>query len=225
MNIVALVILIAAGLTTIWLFYYVHFHLPAKVETRMLESMQAFSKAVELRFPNNTGKTQEVVELSRKIAKRFDYTRSELHNIELAAHLRDIGCCAIPYRLFNERNRVDWTDAEAKVFSRHPEVSGAMLELVPSLRHVANSVRYHHLRFDGADSPGSPIGTAIPLNARILKVVSDYVWALEELGERSAHRMVTDGCGTVYCPDVVAEFRQVLTSTCVQESEPSFVGL
>jgi HD-GYP domain-containing protein (c-di-GMP phosphodiesterase class II) len=216
--------LIAAGLTTLWLFYYVRFYLPSRVESRMIESMHAFSRAVELRFPNSAGKSDEVFQLASLIAKRFGYTKSELHELELAAFLRDIGCCSIPYRPFNDKPRSEWSEAEWRVYSRHPEVSGAMLELVPSLRHLANSVRWHHTPFNGQGALGVPSGPEIPINARILHVASDYVWISHDIGTNTAMESIIHGSGTTYCPEVVAEFQQVLTSFRVQEPEPSFAG-
>ncbi len=215
---VSLGVLIIAGITSLWLIYYVKVYLPNQLEARFLESMKAFSKAIELRFPMNSGRTEEILVFAKLVGRRFSYNRSELLELELAAHLRDIGCCAIPYRVFNEKSRPDWTEAEAKVYHKHPEVSGAMLELVPSLRHVADSVRWHHARFDGANVIGSPVGLDQPLNARILKVASDYVWLSLEVGQGAARKAIETGKGTEYCPEVVDEFMQVLTSSRVAES-------
>jgi len=213
-------VLIAAAATTIWLVFYVQYYLPRRLEERFKESMKAFSKAIELRFPANSGRTEEIIRVSVLIGKRFGCTRTEIHELELAAYLRDIGCCALPYRPFNEKPRTEWTEAENAVYNRHPEVSGAMLELVPSLRHVADSVRWHHARYDGVGSPASPVGAALPLNARILKVASDFVWDAEEVGAGAALKSIVERKGTEYCPDVVEELEHVLTSSRVQEPKP-----
>jgi response regulator RpfG family c-di-GMP phosphodiesterase len=224
LNPVSIGVLIFAAVTTVWLIVYVQYYLPSQQEQRFLESMKAFGKAIELRFPTNSGRTDEVIRYARLIGKRFGYRRTELHELELAAYLRDIGCCAIPYRPFNEKPRNEWTEAESKVFAKHPEVSGAMLELVPSLRHVADTVRWHHASFDGSKVMGSPIGHDLPLSARIIKVSSDFVWLVEEVGMGSAIRSIEAGIGTEYCPEVVEEFLQVLTSSRVKEHEPSLAG-
>jgi len=225
LNQVTLAVLGVAGLTTLWLVYFVQFYLPNKLEQRVLESMKAFSRAIELRFPMHKGFTKDVIDLARLLGKRFGYSRSELHELELAAHLRDIGCCALPYRPYNEKERRDWSEAEKETYNRHPEVSGAMLELVPSLRHVAAAVRWHHSWFDGSDSIGNPKGLELPLNARILKVASDFIWNEQEVGTRAAARAIENGSGTEYCPEVVVEFMQVLTSSRAKEPEPTLVGL
>ncbi len=217
-------VLVFSGVTTIWLIYYVKVYLPRQIEQRFLESMKAFSRAIELRFPIYSGKVDEVIDHAKMLGRRFGCTRTELHELELAAYLRDIGCCAIPYQPYNKKPSEDWSDAELKVYSKHPDVGGAMLELVPSLRHVAEVVRWHHARFDGKDSIGAPIGQDIPLNARILKVVIDYAWRSHEEGEGTAARLIQAGAGSEYCPEVVRELFQVLTSSRVKEPEHSLVG-
>jgi response regulator RpfG family c-di-GMP phosphodiesterase len=216
----SIAVLIIAAATTLGLIFYVQWYLPRQLEQRFLESMKAFSKAIELRFPKNTGKTEEVIALATQLGRGFGMTRRELHELVVAAYLRDIGCCAIPYRPFNAKERSDWTEHELKVFEKHPEVSGAMLELVPSLKHIAHTVRWHHARFDGNDSIGSPPGHLLPLNARILRVASDFVWLESEVGGGVAAKTVETGAGTDYCPEVVEVLQQVLTSTRVQESQP-----
>ena len=223
MNPVAIAVLVFAAVTTVWLVIYVQVFLPSQLEQRFLESMKAFSKATELRFPSNSGRTEEVIHFACQIGKRLSYTRSELHALELSAYLRDIGCCAIPYQPFNQKLRSEWTDAEAKVYAKHPEVSGAMLELVHSLRHVADSVRWHHAHYDGSNILGAPCGSDLPLNARILKVASDFVWLSLEVGPGAAIKAIENGVGTEYCPDVVEEFKQVLTSSRVREPKTIYV--
>jgi response regulator RpfG family c-di-GMP phosphodiesterase len=221
LNPVSITFLSIAGVTTVVLLFYVQWYLPRQLEQRFIESMRAFSKAIELRFPTSTGRTDEIMNVAKSIGGRFDYSRAELHVLELSVYLRDIGCCSIPYHPFNDKPRAEWTEFESRIYERHPEVSGAMLELVPSIRHIASTVRWHHARFDGRNVPGAPTGVDLPLNARILKIASDYVWLAEELGTGSARRKIEEGIGTEYCPEVVGEFIQMLTSTRVIEPNPS----
>ena len=218
---VSIGVLSFAGLTTVGLVFYVQYYLPRQLEQRFLESMRAFSRAIELRFPTNSSRTDEIMAMAKALGRRFGYTRAELHELELSVHLRDIGCCSIPYHPFNDKPKSAWTEFETRVFERHPEVSGAMLELVPSIRHIAGSVRWHHARYDGKNVPGSPTGIDLPLNARILKISADFVWLECELGHEAAVRKILEGAGAEYCPDVVVEFVQMLTSTRVVEPNPS----
>jgi response regulator RpfG family c-di-GMP phosphodiesterase len=208
----------AALLTTIWLVAYVMVYLPRRMEERFQDSMKAFSTAIELRFPSHEGLSLRVVGLSKAVARELRLSDSQMRDLETAAHLRDIGLCAIPYSLVNSKPTHQWDPAERLTYDRHPEVSGAMLELVPPLQHLAEIVRCHHARFDGCGEEGTPYGRQLPIESRVLKVVTEYVWNERWQGNLIAKQRIRDGLGTEYCPDVVAALWAVLTSTRVPSS-------
>jgi response regulator RpfG family c-di-GMP phosphodiesterase len=216
-----LVCLAALG-ATVWLVGYVLFYLPRQMEDRFVQPMKAFSTAVELRFPSHEGLSLRVVGLSRAVGRQMGLSTKRLRDLETAAHLRDIGLCAIPYSVVNGKAANQWSAPEKLTYDRHPEVSGAMLELVPTLRHLAEIVRCHHSRFDGHDSDGLT-GKDIPVEARVLKVVTEYVWIERWQGDLIARQRVRDGLGTEYCPDVVAALWTVLTSTRVPSAQGATV--
>ena len=216
-------VMLAVGGTTLAMLYYAKVYLPEKLQKRTSESMKAFSTAVELRFPAREGLSNRVVTLSTELGKRMELTRAQLRRLETAARLRDIGLCAVPYRLVNEKPMREWTEEERSTYERHPEVGAAMLELVPSLSHVAHLVRCHQVAYDGADGPFYPAMDSIPAEARVLKVVGDYVWLERTQGMLLAKESLRDGAGTSYDPDVVYDFLAMLTSSRVGEPiEPVF---
>lgn len=214
---------LAVGAVTLAMLYYARKHLPEKLDRRTRESMKAFSTAVELRFPSREGLSNRVVTLSQELGKRSGLSRSELKRLEIAARLRDIGLCAIPYRLINEKPMRDWTEEERGLYDRHPEIGAAMLELVPSLSHVAHLVRCHQAAYDGSDGPCFPARDSIPAEARVLKITSDYVWFERTQGALLAKEALGDRAGHGYDPDMVWTFLAMLTSTRVGEpAEPVF---
>jgi response regulator RpfG family c-di-GMP phosphodiesterase len=221
MDLIAAVVLAGSIAATLWLFYYVKVFLPSQFEERMRESLRAFGMAVELRFPCHDGLSTRVIALSQAIGKRLHLSRAQLRDLEMAGRLRDIGLCALPYNLVNSKDVLDWTPAEMATYDRHSEVSGAMLELIPSLRHLADIVRYHHLRYAGPGEMGVPRGEEIPVEARILKAVTEYVWDERFFGAAAAHRNLVKGRATVYCPQTVDMLLSVLTSVRVDEPRES----
>jgi response regulator RpfG family c-di-GMP phosphodiesterase len=223
-DVVGAVVIALVAVATLGLLYYVRIYLPGRLDGRFRQSLNAFSTAVELRFPSHKGLTERVVPISREVGKRLGLNAKKLNDLETAAILRDIGLCAIPYKLVNGRAVVSWSQAEWDTYDRHPEVSAAMLELVPSLREIAPIVRCHHARFDGSSGPFFPSRDALPLEARILKVVTEYVWAERNQGAVLASDELVTGSGTSYDPAVVEALRAVLTSSRGVRSE-SLVGV
>src|SRR5687768_14331524 len=69
------------------LVYYLRCHLPHMIEERTRDSYRAFSRAVELRFPNHEGLTSRVIPLSLAVGRRLGLQPRRLRNLELAAQL------------------------------------------------------------------------------------------------------------------------------------------
>ncbi|MFI5384842.1 MAG: HD-GYP domain-containing protein [Fimbriimonadales bacterium] len=214
MDLVSWVVLGAAAAATLWLVLYVNIILPKQVEDRFFDSMRAFSRAVELRFPGQTHLSEDVEALATRLGRQLGFTRDRMRRLRTAARLQDIGLCALPYALINLRPSDQWSDAERATYDRHPDVSGAMLDLVPSLRDLTEIVRCHHARFDGTE--GCPVGEDIPIEARVLKVCVDYAWTARHMGELVARDRIYSGDGEEYCPQVSSALRTVLKASGVR---------
>src|SRR5579862_6896758 len=208
MDVVSWIVLGSAAAATLWLVVFVNILLPRQVDDRFFDSMRAFSRAVELRFPGQAHLSEDVEALAVRIGRELGFTQQRLRRLRMAARLQDVGLCALPYALINTKPSDQWTDAERATYNRHPEVSGAMLDLVPSLRDLTEIVRCHHARFDGTE--GCPAGDEIPIEARVLKVSADYAWTSRRMGELIAQDKVLTGKGTEYCPQVVEALRAVI---------------
>lgn len=213
MDLLSFAILALAMVTTLWLLIYVRILLPMRIQEKFSDSMAAFSRAVELRFPGHSGLTADIEEAAVRLGKELDLSKSSLQKLKTASRLMDIGLCAMPYKLINLKPSFQWTAAERATYERHPEISGAMLDLVPSLRDITEIVRAHHQPFR------MPTLEQVPLEARILRVSSDYAWSVRQHGEARAAQMIMEGSGTEYCPDVVAALATVIRSSRVPESE------
>lgn len=221
MNADVLGVVIALILVTGALLFATRIELPVREDERMSQTLRAFSKAVELRFPSHAGLSARVASLSRHVGTEIGLSERRLRELEKAAWLRDIGLCSIPYSLINRTGAVDWSDADRATYDRHPEVSGAMLELIPSLRHLAPIVRCHHANYNGSSGPYFPNGEQLPIESRILKLICDYVWLERRQGQLLAREQLLDGAGKAYDPKLVEAFLGVLTSSRVGEpAEP-----
>ncbi|HTD67357.1 MAG TPA: HD domain-containing phosphohydrolase, partial [Candidatus Limnocylindria bacterium] len=126
--------------------------------------------------------------------------------LEIAAMLAPIGRVTLPPTvLMKERSGLTLSVQEKEMLVRVPEVGAELLEQIPRLENVAQIVRYQHKHFDGSGFPmTTPGGTAIPLGARILQVLSGLA-DLELKGVKGApalHQMLQSGGR--YDPDVLS---------------------
>jgi response regulator RpfG family c-di-GMP phosphodiesterase len=212
MNPLEICILGASGIAGLWLLYMTTFRMTASTEDRLIESLEAFSTAIELRFPSHTGLSRRTVSLSLASADILGLSVSKRRNLEAASKLKDIGLCSVPYRLLNERREEDWTPDEWTTYAQVPEVSAAMLEKIPNLHAVGQLVRLYRADFNPQGNGEEPYGVKLPIEARILRIVSDYVWLERTRGDLLARELIQEGVGTKYCPRAATGLFAVLTS-------------
>lgn len=196
------------GAVACGLAYHLFVLMPSQEDRRLEGAVRAFGRAVELRFPNHAGLTDVVSKLARRVASRLGMRPARVRRVEMAARLRDLGLCAIPYRLVNRRPWNDWTLGETATYDCHPEVGGAILETIPSLAEYAEAVRRHHAPFvppeDAADRRSPPV------EARIVKACAEYVWYSRHLGHDAALKHIRSGIGTLYDPLVAHELLRIV---------------
>jgi len=122
---------------------------------------------IESREPHRAGHAQRVAFLAGLIAERLGLTPERREEIRAAAFLHDLGRVALAPRVPGAKD----SDDEVALHSRR----GA--DLVRPLGFadaVAEAIRHHHTRFDGADAPDGPRGEDIPLAARIIAVADAF---------------------------------------------------
>lgn len=221
MSVGALVVLIVIGVLTVGLSHYALAVMPRRFRERERSTLKVFSTAVELRFPGHMGLTDRVVALSGEVGRTLGLNEEQLQRLEKAARLRDIGLCAIPWKLVNHHNPLQWTAQERATYDKHSEVSGAMLELVPSLRDLAPIARYHHTAFDGSYGPTAPAGQDLPIESRVIAVVDEFVGRERFQGPGLARSFLLEESGKRFDPAVVEVFLRVLPSARdAQSPEP-----
>ena len=199
---------IVLGMTlilTIWLGVYAVVVVPKQRRNAIDSSLEIFSTSVELRVQGYAGMSERVVDLSLQIGKMLNLRTEQLENLTDAARLRDIGLCAIPWRLLNQKSPSEWTDSERNIVGRHAEISSAMIEMIPSLQHLAETVRHHH----------SPISREIAttIESRILHVVDEYVGRERFQGSLLARQHISDGVGNLFDPVVATALFEVLSES------------
>ena len=101
-----------------------------------------------------------------------------------AARLHDIGKLAVPREILAKPGALSLE--EWKLLRRHPDVGAEMLSLAPGLRDVAEVVRQHHERYDGAGYPEELKGNEICVEARVVAVCDTWVAMRSDRPHRSA---------------------------------------
>ncbi len=96
--------------------------------------------------------------------------------IEVAIMLSQIGCVTLPPET---TRKVYYGEAlsseEADMVQRLPALAVQAIETIPRLEAVRAILQHQERNYDGSGSPpGAPCKDALPLGARVLKLVADY---------------------------------------------------
>lgn len=204
-------------LLTALLFWHVQIEIPRRERRRLFQTLEAFSTAIQLRFPSHEGLSKSIAETALHIADEIQLSPRTRHRLEMAAWLRDIGLCSIPFGLVNRKPMMYWNEADHMTYNRYPEISAAMLELIPSLQELAPIVRTHLLPWD-------PHGEEVPLEARILKVAHDFAWAERREGPLLARDRLLRGMDSEYDPILVRAFLGTVDFYAERAPEPVAVA-
>jgi HD-GYP domain-containing protein (c-di-GMP phosphodiesterase class II)/CheY-like chemotaxis protein len=135
-------------------------------------TLEGWSKALELRDEETEGHTQRVTDLTVRLARRMGIIDDDLIQIKRGALLHDIGKMGIPDGILNKPGPL--SEPEWEIMRKHPIYAYQMLSPIGYLRPALAIPCCHHERWDGSGYPMGWKEEDIPLPARIFAVVDVY---------------------------------------------------
>lgn len=136
------------------------------------ETIEAWSRVLDLRDRETEGHTQRVTEMAVRMARALDIPEAQIVNLRRGALLHDIGKMAIPDTILQKPGPL--TPEEWQEMRKHTEYALHMLYPISYLRSALEIPFCHHERWDGSGYPRGLRGEEIPLEARIFSIVD--VW-------------------------------------------------
>jgi HD-GYP domain-containing protein (c-di-GMP phosphodiesterase class II) len=195
-----------------------------RTSRRDIESIlvRQVSKEIDRALPWQTGHGCRTATVSLSIGQAVGLTPSELHDLNLAAFLHDIGLLMLPPRLMSSRDRLE---PESYVtIQNHPRLGASLLEPFFFLREASVLVAHHHERWDGSGYPYGIRGRFIPLGARILSI-ADAFDAIEipgshcpETRRNIALRILRVASGTQFDPHLVHILTETMTDSPIRRN-------
>jgi len=148
-----------------------------QLEEKVREQLQMMVKAIEAHDPYTSGHSARVSTLSGAIAREYGLSEDEVHQIETAALLHDVGKAHAEFvPLLRKEGKL--TPDEWALLQTHAAMSAEMVAMASSFRgYIEKAVRHHHERWDGAGYPDGIAGEQIPLAARII-MIADTIDAM-----------------------------------------------
>ena len=147
--------------------------------------------------------------------RQFHRLEERLHMLGLGLLLHDVGKLALPASVVQKADKL--TPEEWEMMRGHPRLGLELLRGDDFSPLVKAIVLRHHERWDGSGYPDGKSGTDIHEMARIAAVADVYDAVTSERpyaaaqSAREGVRVILEGSGTLFDPDVVDVFARVVT--------------
>jgi len=177
----------------------------------------------EQRCHGTDGLTGAMCEELHRLADVMGFPPEQERNLIYGCLLRDIGLIAAEDALMRSPENMEPT--RWPIFREHPEVGAKLLAGFNLPQIILDVVRCHHERFNGSGFPQGLEGRKIPLAARVVTVVENYV-AMTQGGNgrpameaAEAAQVLRDNLGNRYDPDIVSLFLQAKAAEPVDPAD------
>lgn len=180
------------------------------LERTLKGSITMLVELLSMLDPANFGRSQRMAELCEGVGKEMNMGNSWI--IGISAVLSQIGVLTVPHPVIEKvRTGGILNSAEREIYHRIPEIGSNLIRNIPRLEEVAEVIYYAQKNFNGTGFPVNDVKEdAIPLGARILRAVSDYLDLLPK--KTSSKSAVLDMYGRTawYDLEVIQALKQVL---------------
>jgi len=171
-------------------------------------------KFLEIHDSYTGGHSEEVAELSKRIAINLELDKKDVQNSYWAGLVHDIGKLIVPSMVLNKKENFKEKDYE--LIKNHPAWAYESLSKSKRLNGIAEYVLYHHERWDGTGYPEGLKGKEIPLVSRIISVADAYSAMTSKRAYRDALikskaiEELKDNKGKQFDPEIVDIFINII---------------
>lgn len=182
----------------------------AETQQLVLGTLRSMTRAIDARDSYTQGHSERVAKLAFELARQLQLPESTCQEIYLAGVLHDIGKIGVPDSVLLKAGPL--TDEEFEIIKLHPVIGFRIIEQLAKLDFTLPGILHHHERWDGRGYPDKLAGTDIPLMARILAVADSFDAMTSSRPYRhhmplaKARKIIAEGAGTQWDPDIVAAF-------------------
>ncbi|KAB3532443.1 HD-GYP domain-containing protein [Alkaliphilus pronyensis] len=186
------------------------------LETKNLymETVYAFTKAVEAKDPYTNGHSKRVANLAVRLGEYMKLPAKKVATIKTAALLHDIGKIGIQDSILNKGDTLN--EYELSKIKDHPAIGVNILNEVDFLKDVRVLIYSHHERYDGKGYPDSLRGDSVPFEAYILAIADAYDAMTSDRSYRKAIDVekalfiISKESGHQFHPEVASFFLQMI---------------
>ena len=178
------------------------------------DTIEGWSRAMDLRDEETEGHTRRVTELTVKLAEKVGVNRGQLVHIRRGALLHDIGKLGVPDHILRKPGAL--SEEEWVIMRQHPRLAYEMLKRITYLRPAIDIPYCHHEKWDGTGYPRGLEGEQIPISARLFAITDVWDALSNERPYRSAWPIektleyIRSQSGVHFDPDLVEAFLELV---------------
>jgi putative nucleotidyltransferase with HDIG domain len=144
----------------------------AALERGYVDTIRSLASAIDAKDPYTRGHSERVAALSVEIGRELGLADADLHALEYAGILHDIGKIGVPESVLQKRAQL--TAEEQALVRAHPTIGAEIVAGVEFLHAALPAIRSHHERWDGTGYPDGLAGEAIPRVGRIVNAADTW---------------------------------------------------
>ncbi len=185
------------------------------------ETIDGWSKAIEMRDKEMEGHSKRVVELTLELARKCGVQEKDLDDIRRGALLHDIGKIAIPDPILFKPGKLN--EEEWQIMRKHPVYAFEFLAPITFLKKSIDIPYCHHEHWDGTGYPRGLKGEEIPLAARIFTLIDVWDALCSDRCYRSAWPLnevqdyIVSQSGKLFDPRITDIFIQLIEEKLIIE--------
>jgi diguanylate cyclase (GGDEF)-like protein len=177
----------------------------------------ALAAAVDAKDHYAHDHSQRVKEYAIALGRALDLEPADIARLSVCALLHDIGKLSVSDEILNKASKL--TAEEWELIKTHPQMGADIVSHIPQLSACMPGILYHHENYDGTGYLLGLKAKAIPLDARILRVVDAFAAMIsarpyrDALSQEEALEELKAGAGKQFDPALVEAFITLAKNT------------
>jgi PAS domain S-box-containing protein len=186
----------------------------ADLHAANLDAIYMLAVASEAKDGETGRHVRRIQHFARALSQRIGMTETEAESVGHSALLHDVGKIHVPDAILSKPGPLN--DTERQTMREHTLAGEHILSTRPFFELARQIARSHHENFDGTGYPDGLAGEAIPIAARVTRVVDVY----DALSTRRVYKpawpraqaigILREGRGKAFDPQATAAFLEML---------------
>jgi putative nucleotidyltransferase with HDIG domain len=147
-------------------------HPISATHAEMLQLARIFSNIVDAKSRFTASHSQGVARVARRLGERLGLDAARCDELEIAGLLHDLGKLRVPDEILDKPGPLD--EVERMIMNTHSFETMQILRRIRGFESISSWAADHHEAPGGAGYPYGLDGSALPLEARILRVADIF---------------------------------------------------